>query len=164
MQMPDQDAINSLMRQGYTVGGTAFTIAAMIAIIPQESVQPAIAALHQVGDGLQTAFGGFRSLFLIFGPVAIGLSAKAAAFAVSLKSQVKRVHEAAPHELMNAVADQTPGTLAKATASLPGVQVTVSSAAAPSLRILAADNSQPDIVKASSAPPVAPPVTQGQKP
>lgn len=164
MQMPDQDTINSLLRQGYTAGGTALTIAAMLAVIPQDAVQPAIAALHQVGDGLETAFGGFSKLTILFGPIIVGLSAKAAAFAVSLKSQVKRVHEAAPHELMNAVADQTPGTLAKATAALPGVQVTVSSAAAPSLRILAADNSQPDIVKASSAPPVAPPVTQGQKP
>jgi len=164
MQMPDQDTINSLLRQGYTAAGTALTIGTLIAVVPQEAVQPTIAALHDIGDGLQKAIGGFSSLIVIFGPIIMGLSAKAAAFAVSLKSQVAKVHEAAPHELMSAVQDVTPGTLAKATAALPGVQVTVSSAAAPSLRILAADNSQPDIVKASSAPPVAPPVTQGQKP
>lgn len=156
--------LQSLLRQGYTAAGTAFTIAAAIAVIPAESVQPAIAALHDIGDGAEKIFGGFSKLVLIFGPVVAGLSAKAAAFAVSLKSQVKSVHAAAPDELMNAVTNQTPGVLAKATAALPGVQVTVSANASQSLRILAADDSQPDIVKSSlSAPPVAPPTARVQK-
>lgn len=158
------DEIQSLLRHGYTAAGTALTIGTLIAVVPQDAVQPTLAALHDIGDGLQQAFGGASKLVLIFGPIIIGLSAKVAAFAVSLKSQVARVHEAAPHELMIAVANQEPATLAKATATIPGVQVTVSAAAPPSLRVLAADDMQPDIVKSSlSAPPVTAPVPQVKK-
>ena len=160
MNMPTQAQIDSLLRQGYTAGGTAFTIAAMLAIIPQDAVQPAIVALHQIGDGLKQALGGFSNLIIIFGPIIMGLSAKAAAFAVSLKSQIKGVHAASPQDLMNAVASQTPGTLAKAAAALPGVQVMVSGVASQSLRSLAADPSQPDIVAAVRTTPTPPPTSQ----
>ncbi len=159
MNMPTQDEINSLLRHGYTAAGTAFTIAAMIAVIPPDVVQPAIAALHDVGDGLEKAFGGVSKLVVIFGPIIAGLSARAAAFAVSLKSQVTKVHQADPHELLNVVKEVTPTLLAKTTAAIPGVQVTVTKAAPDSLRVLAADPTQPDIVKAKEIPP-----SMGQKP
>lgn len=158
------DEIQSMLRHGYTAAGTALTIGALIAVVPVDAVQPTIAALHDIGDGLQQAFGGASKIVLFFGPIIMGVSTKIAAIAVSLKSQVAKVHEAAPQELMNAVASQTPGVLAKATATIPGVQVTVSAAAPPSLRILAADDMQPDIVKASlSAPPVAAPTPRIEK-
>jgi hypothetical protein len=153
MQMPSSDQVSSLLRQGYTAAGTAFTIAAMVAVIPQDAVQPAIAALHEVGDGLQQAFGGVSKLVVILGPVVMGLSARAAAFAVSLKSQVAKVHDASHADLVNAVSEVSPSTLAKATAALPGVQVSVSPGAAPALRTLAADPTQPDIVRARELPP-----------
>jgi hypothetical protein len=44
MQMPDQDTINSLLRQGCTAAGTALTIGTLVAVVPQEAVQPTIAA------------------------------------------------------------------------------------------------------------------------
>lgn len=142
------DEIQSLLRHGYTAAGTALTIGTMIAVIPPDAVQPAIAALHDMGDGLQQAFGGASKLVLLFGPIIAGISTKIAMLAVSLKSQVAKVHEAAPHELMIAVADQAPATLAKATAALLGVQVEVSGNASATLRTLASDPDQPDIVKA----------------
>ena len=164
MNIPSSDTINSLLRQGYTAAGTAFTIAAMVAIIPQDAVQPAVTALHEVGDGLQQAFGGVSKLVVILGPVIVGLSARAAAFAVSLKSQVAKVRDASHTDLVAVVSQVSPGILAKATAALPGVQVTVSNIASPSLRALANDDSQPDIVKASSsAPTISPPVARVQK-
>ena len=70
----------------------------------------------------------------------------------------------APGNLLNAVSRNSPATLAMATAALTGVQVTVSGAAPVALRTLAADDSYPDIVRASStAPPVSPPVARAQK-
>lgn len=69
---------------------------------------------------------------------------------------VTKLHATAPDQLANAVAQVSPGTLAKATASIEGVQVTVNSDARPSLRALAADPAQRDIV-------VAPPAVASSK-
>ncbi len=164
MNMPTQDQIHSYVRHGVSVGGTILTIASMLAFIPMDKVQDAIGALQSLGTDLEKVFGDAAVLISIVGPAFITVAAKFAAGAVSLKSQVAKVHAASPRDLMNAVSDVTPGTLAKATAALPGVQVTVSNAAAPALRTLATDNSQPDIVRASStAPVVSPPVARAQK-
>lgn len=154
------DQIQSILRHGYTAAGTALTIGTLIAVVPADAVQPAIAALHDVGDGLQQAFGGVSKLVIIFGPIVVGISAKAAAFAASLRSQVAKVHEAAPQELLNAVAVQAPGTLAKATAAIPGVQIEVSGAAPAPLRALAADPDQPDIVKRPIPAPSSSPLSR----
>jgi len=156
MKLPSQDQINSLLRQGYTAAGTAFTIAAMVAIIPQDAVQPAVAALHEIGDGLQQAFGGVSKLVVILGPVVIGLSARAAAFAVSLKSQVAKVHDASHGDLVAAVSAVAPTTLVKAAGALQGVQVAVGPAASSEMKALASDpTNQSDIVRVRADLPPA---------
>jgi hypothetical protein len=156
MKLPSQDVVNSLLRQGYTAAGTAFTIAAMIAVIPQDAVQPAIAALHEIGDGLQQAFGGFSKLVIILGPVVAALSARAAAFAVTLKSQVAKVHDASHADLVNAVSQVAPTALVKAAGALQGVQVAVSPSASPEMKALASDpQNQSDIVRVRADLPSA---------
>ena len=164
MQMPTQATVISAVRHGVSVIGTGITIASMLAFIPADKVQPAINTLQALGTDLEKVFGDAALLFSIIGPSIVAIAIKFAGDAVSLKSQVLGVREAAPHDLLNAVAKNSPGALAIATAALPGVQVTVSGAAAPALRTLAADEVHPDIVKASlTAPTVAPPVSRAQK-
>lgn len=89
MNLPDKAQTDAVMRHVYTVGGTTFTIFAALALIPQDQVQPALDALHQVGDGLTTVFGGLSKLWIILGPVAIGLAAKGAGVAATFSHQVR---------------------------------------------------------------------------
>lgn len=87
MQMPTQPQIDAALRHAYTSAGTLLAFAAVVAVIPQESVQPIIDALRQVGDGLQQVFGGASKLAIIVGPIVAGWMAKIAATSASIKNQ-----------------------------------------------------------------------------
>lgn len=115
-------------------------------------------------DGFNHVFNGIKEVAVGFGILAPVAATTWGIFEQTIGRLVAKVHAASPADLMRAVVDQTPGTLAKATATIPGVQVTVSAAAPQSLRVLAADDMQPDIVKSSlTAPAVSPPTARVQK-
>lgn len=114
MQITDTQ-LNAALRHVYTVGGTVFTLLATFALIPQEQVQPALNALHQIGDGLKQVFGGVSALWVIIGPVIIGLAGKGAVSAATFKNQLKSVTNGAAADESKKVA------LADATANVPGI-------------------------------------------
>lgn len=83
--------VDAGMRHVYTAAGTVFTLAAAVAIIPQDQVQPALDALHQIGDGVKQIMGGFSALWVILGPVVMGFAAKRAMGSATPTAQLKAV-------------------------------------------------------------------------
>lgn len=91
----NSNQLNAGLRHVYTAVGTAFTILVALAVIPQDQVQPALDAIHQIGDGIQQIFGGASKLWIILGPIIASLAAKGAVTAASFKNQLKSVTTAA---------------------------------------------------------------------
>ncbi len=89
--IPTGPQVDATMRHVYTSGATVFTVLAALAIMPADQVQPAIDALHKVGDDVKALMGDLSALWIILGPIVIGFVAKAAAFSASLRSQLKAV-------------------------------------------------------------------------
>lgn len=114
--------VNAAMRHVYTSAGTAFAIFALLGVLPQESVQPALDAVHQIGDGLQQVFGGFSKLTVIIGPIVAVWMGKIAASSASFKSQLKAVTSTAAQP--DAVEEKK--AVVAATATLPEVKQIVS--------------------------------------
>lgn len=85
------DQVGSGLRHVYTAGGTAFTLMAGLALMPTEQVQPALDALHQIGDGIKQIMGGASALWAIVGPVIIGFAVKAGVMKSSFASQLASV-------------------------------------------------------------------------
>lgn len=83
--------VDAGMRHVYTAAGSIFTLLAAVAIIPQDQVQPALNALHQIGDGAKQIMGGFSALWVIIGPVIMGLAAKRAMGSATPAAQLKAV-------------------------------------------------------------------------
>lgn len=86
-----QNQTSALVRHAVTAGGTAFTILGAFALLPADQVEPAITALRVIGDDVNKLTGDLGALWLIIGPVAIGLASKGAAFAASLKGQLTSI-------------------------------------------------------------------------
>jgi hypothetical protein len=83
--------VDAAMRHVYTSGASVFTVLSVFALLPSDQVQPAIDALHRLGDDIKALMGDLSALWIILGPVVIGFVAKAAAFSASLRSQLKAV-------------------------------------------------------------------------
>lgn len=117
-----QNQVNAVMRHAYTAGGTLFTILATLALIPQEKVAALMTSLHQIGDAVNQITGALSAMWIILGPLAIGLAAKGAAFAASFRSQLKSVtsQAALPSNL------EQKKEMISATANLPEVEKVVS--------------------------------------
>lgn len=86
-----QNQVSAAIRHLVTAGGTAFTILGAFALLPADKVQPAIEGLRAVGDDVNKLMADLGSLWLILGPVAIGLAVKGATFAASLKGQLRSI-------------------------------------------------------------------------
>ena len=86
-----QNQVSAATRHLVTAGGTAFTILGAFALLPADKVQPAIDGLRMVGDDINKLMADLGSLWLILGPVAIGLAIKGATFAASLKGQLRSI-------------------------------------------------------------------------
>ncbi len=89
--MVTQAQVDAALRHVYTSAGTVLTIGTVIAVVPQDSVQPIMDALRQIGDGLHQIVGGFSKLTLIAGPIVVGIMAKIAAGSAAFKSQLASV-------------------------------------------------------------------------
>jgi hypothetical protein len=124
VNMPTDAQVSAALRHVYTSAGTVLAIGAIVAVVPQEQVQPIMDALRQVGDGMQQVFGGVSKLVVIVGPIVAAWMAKIAATSASFKSQLRSVTAtaSAPANVTEKVA------LATATANVPGI---VQVAAAP---------------------------------
>lgn len=124
--MPTENQINAALRHVYTVGGTVLTMAAVVAVIPQDSVQPAIMALHDVGDGLHQAFGGATKLLLIVGPALTAIPGARAFINSGFGKQLASVISQAKSSDTREKSEQ----VAVATATLPEVEKIVAPALA----------------------------------
>lgn len=89
--VPTAPQVDATLRHVYTSVATIFTMLSVLAIVPADQVQPAINALHRVGDDVKALMGDLSALWIILGPIVIGFVAKAAAFSASLRSQLKAV-------------------------------------------------------------------------
>lgn len=89
--MVTQAQVDAALRHVYTAAGTVLTIGTVVAVVPQESVQPIMDALRQIGDGLHQMIGGFSKLSLIAGPIVIGLMGKIAAGSAGFRNQLASV-------------------------------------------------------------------------
>jgi hypothetical protein len=118
MNLPTEGQVSAALRHVYTSAGTVLAIGTIVAVVPQDQVQPIMDALRQVGDGLQQVFGGVSKLVIIVGPIVAAWMAKIAATSASFKSQLKSVTAAA--SAPEAV-EQKQDMLA-ATASIPEVE------------------------------------------
>lgn len=87
MELPNENQVNAGLRHVYTSAATILTLATVVAIVPQESVAPILAALHQIGDGVQQVVGGFSKLSVLVGPIIAGLMIKIAGGSAGIKSQ-----------------------------------------------------------------------------
>lgn len=130
--MADTAQLNAGLRHVYTAAGTALTIGTLLAVIPQESVQPTLDALHQMGDGLQQVFGGASKLVTVLGPVVVAFATKYAVGSASFRSRlaglvasVNAPDKAVEKAALVAAVDQVPGVAAAATA--PEVQAVMPS-------------------------------------
>jgi hypothetical protein len=121
------------------VGSIAATLG--VVSVSGVSVTDIQGAFNHIFSGAKEIAIGLGTLFPIVASVYGTLAAR-------LSTKVSDVHAAAPDQLAHAVAQVAPSTLAKATASIPGVQVSVAADASDPLRALAADTSQPNIVAA----------------
>jgi len=91
VNLPSSGSVNAVLRHVGTASITAATVLGTIGILPSDKVQDVVNGLQHVASGLQEAFGGFSSLVVILGPVAVVWIAKAAAFAGSLRGQLTSV-------------------------------------------------------------------------
>jgi hypothetical protein len=96
-----QNQVAALVRHGVTAGGTLFTVLGALAFLPADQVQPAIQHIQDIGTDINKLMSDFGALWVILGPVAIGLAMKGAAFAASLKGQLRSIAR-------NPAADITP--------------------------------------------------------
>lgn len=118
MNLPTEGQVSAAMRHVYTSAGTVLAIGTIVAVVPQDQVQPIMDALRQVGDGLQQVFGGVSKLVLIAGPIVVGWMGKIAAARAGFTSQLKSVIStaSAPENV-----DKKAAVVA-ATASMPEVE------------------------------------------
>ena len=86
-----QNQLSAITRHGVTAGGTVITILGALAFLPADQVQGAVTALQMLGDHLQLVFGDLSKLWLILGPALIAFAMKGAAFAASLKGQLRSI-------------------------------------------------------------------------
>jgi hypothetical protein len=96
-----QNQVAALTRHGVTAAGTAITILGGLAFLPADQVTAAIQHLQDIGTDLNKLMADFGALWVILGPVLIGLAMKGAAFAASLKGQLRSIAR-------NPAADITP--------------------------------------------------------
>lgn len=110
--------VSAALRHVYTSAGTVLAIGTLVAVVPQDQVQPIMDALRETGDGLQHAFGGLSKLIVLVGPIVAVWMAKIAASSASFRSQLQSVFSQAA----------TPGNVEQqkamvvATASIPQVE------------------------------------------
>lgn len=136
MPLPSANQVDAALRHAYTAAGTVLALGAVVAVVPQESVQPIMDALRQTGDGLQQVFGGMSKLLVIVGPIVGAWMAKIAATKAGFTSQLKSVTAAAsaPENV-----EQKKEMLA-ATASIPEVKKVIAepeiAAATPSAKVV----------------------------
>jgi hypothetical protein len=86
-----QNQTAALVRHGVTGIGTAITILGGLAFLPADQVQAAIVHLQDIGTDINKLMADFGALWIILGPVLIGLAMKGAAFAASLKGQLRSI-------------------------------------------------------------------------
>lgn len=136
MNVPTQAQVSAALRHVYTSAATVLAIGTIVAVVPQDQVQPIMDALRQTGDGLQQVFGGVSKLVLIIGPIIAALSGKAAFASAGFGPQLRSIFNiiAKPGN-----ADQKAQVLA-ATAAIPEVQKIVApdvAATVPSDKVVA---------------------------
>lgn len=113
--MADSKQINAVMRHVMTAGATVFTLMGAVALIPADQVKEATDALQRIGNGLQEVIGGVSTLWVIIGPVVVGIAMRGAGIAASFRSHLKSVTDAAEQE------PDKKAALAAATANVSGV-------------------------------------------
>lgn len=119
----NEGQVNAGLRHVYTAGASAFTVLATFALISPEQSQDLLNALHQVGDGVKSVFGGLSKMWIILGPVGAGLAAKGAVSSAGLKSQLASVLKAA------LTSDEAKKEVLQKLPEMPGVQAVVTDAA-----------------------------------
>src|SRR6185312_3658978 len=127
MNLPTENQTAAALRHVYTAAATVLGLAAVVAVVPKEQVQPILDSLHQIGDGVQQVIGGFSKLMVIVGPIVGVWMARLAAGSASFKSQLASVAKqaSAPGNPENAK------QMVEATAELPVVAKVVAPAIAP---------------------------------
>ena len=90
--MAEQSQVQAAMRHVYTAAGTTITIMGALALLPPEKVQPAIDALHRMGDDVKDFMGAASILWGIIGPVIMFMAGKGATFAAAFPNQVKAIN------------------------------------------------------------------------
>lgn len=91
LSLPTTGQVNAGLRHAGTAAGTAVTIGAALGMMSSDDAAKVIAALQHVTHGLEEAFGGFATIFVVVGPIAIALFTKGAVAAASLKNQLHAV-------------------------------------------------------------------------
>lgn len=130
MADPNTGQVDAVLRHVYTAGGTAITIMGALALLPDDQVQPAVDALHKMGDAAKEFFGAASVLWGIIGPVIVGLAMKGAWFAASMSSRVRALFTVASGTSPQASVAKV--AIVNAAAQLPEVEKVVAPALAES--------------------------------
>jgi hypothetical protein len=89
--LPTENQVNSALRHVGTATGTTVGLFVVLGQLSPEQASSIIAAMHQVTDGLQQAFGGISKISLIIGPLFAAWMALMAGKSAGVKSQLANI-------------------------------------------------------------------------
>lgn len=89
--MVEQSQIQAAKRHLFNTAATTFTILAAIALLPKPKGQALVDNLHIIGDSVTAIMGAVSNIWLLLGPVVLGICYRGAFTAGSFLSQVKQI-------------------------------------------------------------------------
>lgn len=133
--------LNSALRYGGTAAGTAFTFMAVISLLTPDQVVQLKANVETLKTSILTGYGALVNMWVILGPVAIGVAAKLGWNSSGVQAMAKKLLSIASNdqdpksmqakvEIVNAAASPEIGTTAVVNTTLAADPNTVSNVVA----------------------------------